>query len=148
MIINLKKLKRKDLLSLPHRHWNEESTYDFLLLTANGSKHDSGYSLIAIIGCRYLDKDITAEIAATCDDVCWSMPTKHPYDQIERGKHKMIMRSDCLYPSGIMRIWGSGEHYFSGKFKVGVSLSSTEVELIVVPKGDGVNKVTGEKING
>lgn len=147
MLIDLKNIKRKDLLVLPHRKWDEVKDYDFLLLTANGEKHDSGYAMIAIIGCIYTDKNIDAEIAATCDDIVWTMPVKHPYGKIETGKNRMIMRTDCLFPSGIMRIWGSGEHYFKGKFRVGANLSSTDVELIVVSRGDGVNKVTGEVIS-
>lgn len=146
MIIDLKKIKRKDLITLPHRKWDETKDYDFLLLTANGQKHDSGYALIAIIGCNHSSEGVDAEIAATCDDICWTMPVKHPYGMIEPNKNRMIMRTDCLFPSGILRIWGSGEQYFKGKFKVGASLSSTDVELIVVPVGDGINKMTGEKI--
>lgn len=146
MIIKLKNIKRHELLNLPIRNWKETKDYDFLLLTANGKKHDSGYSIIAIIGCNNINNEVDAEIAAFCDDICWSVPKKHPYGILENNKNKMIMRTDCLFPSGIIRIWGSGEHYFKGKFKVGISLSSTEVELIVVPVGDGINKVTGEVI--
>lgn len=142
--ILIKNIKRKDLISLPIRNWKEKEIYDFLLLTSTGQKHDSGYSLIAIIGVNYgnLKDHWEAEIAAYCDDICWKFPLKHPYDV----HHGSYMRIDCLWPSGIMRVWGSGEHYFTGRFKVGVSLSSTNVELIVAPKGDGINKVTGEKI--
>ena len=147
MIIKLDKLKRKDLLTIPDvKKWDEEKVYDFLLITASGEKHESGYSIIAIIGCNNTDKGCDAEIAAYCDDICWTMPIKHPYGFINPDKNRMIMRTDCLYPSGIMRIWGSGEHYFKGKFKVGASLSSTDVELVVVPVGDGINKVTGDTI--
>ncbi len=146
MYIELKNIKRKNLLELPRRKWDLVTDYDFLLLTANGQKHDSGYALIAIIGCSYVGKQIEAEIAATCDDIGWTMPVKHPYGIITPNKNRMIMRTDCLYPSGILRIWGSGEHYFKGKFRVGASLSSTDVELIIAPVGDGINKVTGEVI--
>lgn len=143
-IISIKNIKRKTLLDLPVRHWQEEKTYNFLLLTSANKKHDSGYSLIAIIGANYGSTPDCweAEIAAYCDDIGWKFPKEHPY-----YKHNnAAMRTDCLWPSGIMRVWASGEHYFSGKFKVGASLSSTDITLIVVPKGDGINKVTGEVI--
>lgn len=142
--ILIKNLKRKDLLSLPVRNWQEEKIYEFLLLTSTGQKHDSGYSLMAIIGVNYGNlKDYwEAEIAAYCDDINWKFPKEHPY-----YKHNSSpMRTDCMWPSRIIRVWGSGEHYFTGKFKVGVSLSSTEVTLIVKPVGDGINQMTGEKI--
>jgi hypothetical protein len=34
------------------------------------------------------------------------------------------LRTDMLYPSGITQIWGRG------KFKVGISLSSTDIEFV------------------
>ncbi len=140
-----KVVKRAELLKLPSRDWQKVSTYDHLYIVPTGKKHDSGYSLIAIIGVLCRDKDgERGEIAAHCDDINWSFPLKHPYDR--EGKHSNMLRTDCLFPSGIFRIWASGEHYFTGKFKVGCSLSSTDVELVVYPVGDGRNKMTGTVI--
>lgn len=144
--IDFKKINTKILRSLPHRKWDEVKSYDHLYILSSGKKHDSGYSLINVIGAEWRDKKLFAEIAATCDDIGWSFPTKHPYDRIEAGVHRMMIRTDCLYPSGIIRMWASGEHYFNGKFEVGINTSSTDITLKIVPKGDGVNKVTGERI--
>jgi len=124
-------IARKDLLALPHRDWNKTTEYDSLYLVPTGKKHDSGYSIIAIIGCN---KNIPIEIAATCDDICWGFPANHPYYNAfleTRGYRAHIMRTDCEFPSGILRIWASGEHYFKGRFRVHASLSSTDVELFI-----------------
>lgn len=127
------KAKRKELLALPQRGWNTASEYDSLLLVPTAEKHDSGFTIIAIVG---VAKGIPVEIAATCDDICWSFPTSHPYDRMTPGLHRMVMRTDCLWPSGIMHVWASGEHYFKGRFRVGASLSSVDVTLLVEPVGD------------
>lgn len=128
--------KRKELLALPVRKWNQETVYDSLYILSSGKKHDSGYSLLAIIGLLYEEKRTLAEIAAFCDDLCWSFPMKHPYDRVERDLHSMPLRFDCLWPSGILRAWASSEHYFRGRFKVGISVSSTEVTLVLEPAGE------------
>lgn len=119
--------KRKELLALPIRKWNQETVYDSLYILPSGKKHDSGYSLLAIIGLLYEEKRTLAEIAAYCDDLRWSFPTRHPYDK--------PLRFDCLWPSGILRAWTSSGHYFRGRFKVGISVSSTKVTLILEPAG-------------
>lgn len=142
-----KTIKRTDLLALPTRRWDEAKVYDSLYIVPTGKKHDSGFSLIAIVGVLHADSGAQrAEIAAHCDDICWSFPTKHPYDRIREGQHHNVLRTDCLFPSGIFRMWASGEHYFTGRFKVGCALSSTSVELIVYPVGAGRNLATGEVI--
>lgn len=142
---NKKEITRKFLLALPNRAWDKETVYDSLFIVPTYELHDSGYKLQAIIGVTHLDKFQEAEIAAICDDICWSMPKVHPYGRREGSVNKMILRTDC-YPSGVFRMWGSSEHYFTGKFKVGFSLSSTDVGLVVYPHGDGINKMTGEVI--
>lgn len=130
------KITRKALLALPARKWDAQSEYDHILLTPTGKKHDSGYGLIAIIGVVHGEPN-TAERAALCDDICWTFPLHHPYDR--NGKHNNILRTDMYFPSGIIRMWASSEHYFRGTFRVGCSLSSTEVELALVPIGDEKN---------
>ena len=129
-----KPIKKKELLALPNRNWNEKSIYDYLYLVPTGKKHDSGYSLIAIVGVILNDKNLNAEIAATCDDINWYLEN-HPYNrpsQFYRGYAGL--RTDCEYPSGIMKVWGSAEHYFDTKFEVGESLSSTNVIMKVFMK--------------
>lgn len=143
---NKNDITTKLLLKLPNRGWDKETIYDFLFIVPAKEMHDSGYRMQAIIGVNYKDdKTHEAEIAAFCDDICWSFPKEHPYGKIWPNVNKTIMRTDC-YPKGIFRIWGSAEHYFVGKFKVGISLSSTDVELVVKPVGNGINKMTGERI--
>jgi hypothetical protein len=142
-----KVIRRDDLLKLPARAWGEITVYDHLFIVPTRKKHDSGYSLIAIVGVMQDDKGVQrAEIAAHCDDINWSFPIKHPYDRIREGEHHCVLRTDCLYPSGIFRMWASGEHYFQGRFRVGRSLSSTDVALVIYPRGTGRNTATGEVI--
>lgn len=129
-----KKVNRKILLDLPTRDWANQKVYDWLYVVPTRKKHDSGWMMQAIVGVKQTNGAPWAEIAAWCDDICWSFPLHHPYDY--NGRHKSIIRMDCEFPSGIFRIWASGEHYFSGRFNVGASLSSTDVELVLEPRGD------------
>jgi divalent metal cation (Fe/Co/Zn/Cd) transporter len=45
--MDINKLKRKDLLQLPSKKWDEVKTYRSLLLVPTGKKHSSGFSFIA-----------------------------------------------------------------------------------------------------
>ena len=119
-----KPIRRRDLLALPHRAWNETKRYDLIYIVPTGRKHDSGWMVIAIVGCNFEDKQIVGEIAAYCDDVTWSFPLEHP-----------SLRTDCEYPAGIMRFWASSKRYFTARFEVGLSLSSTDVELVIEMQG-------------
>lgn len=140
-------VKAKQLLALPRRPWDKVTDYDYLYIVPTRKKHDSGYMAMAIVGVCLREKEAVGEIAAYCDDIVWSFPVRHPYDVIEKGKHTSILRTDMLFPSGIARMWGSGEAYFSGRFIVGLSLSSTNVELGVWPRGTGRNPVTGIEVS-
>lgn len=121
--IEIQDIKKKELLSLPRRTWDIETEYDFVFIVPTGKKHDSGCSLIAIVGYNIETK--SAEIAAICDDICWRFPIGHPYEN--RGPW---IRTDVYYPSNIIRMWISEEHYFKCKFKVGINVSSTDISLI------------------
>lgn len=137
-----KKITREALLALPRRYWETPSEYDSLYIVPTRKKHDSGYMMMAIVGIR----KGKGEVAAWCDDICWGFPKSHPYGKMKPNRNPHILRTDCIFPSGIIHMWASGEHYFQGVFRVGASLSSTNVELYVVPRGDGMNTATGEKI--
>ena len=135
MIKHPSKFTRKILLSLPRRDWKTPKEYDHLLIVPTGKKHDSGWALIAIVGINYVDTKEYGEIAAYCDDIMWNFPKEHPYGKhSESGTTGSCLRTDMYYPSGIVRMWATREHYFSGKFKVGCSLSTTEITLKVVLK--------------
>ena len=137
-----KKVTRKLLLALPHREWDKETTYDQIYLVPTGRLHDSGFGLIAVVGASRAEDHWEAEIAAICDDVCWTFPQNHPYRRIRPGVLTQILRSDCSR-TGVLRMWASGEHFFRGRFRVGISVSSTEVELVLESAGKP-NSVTGE----
>jgi hypothetical protein len=116
--------KRKNLLALPERRWNEETIYDSILIVPTGRKHDSGYALIAIVGTINYRP---AEIAAYCDDINWITPesttvgsSTYPFQYQIADFH-----SDMFYPSNILQMWSR-----NGKFKVGYSSSSTDITFI------------------
>ena len=107
------KLKIKELRQLPFRDWDKTKTYKSIIVISSGKKHDSGWALMYIIGLDGERKPI--EIAAACDDICWKIPKATNYD----------FRNDMYYPSGVIHFWSNGH-----SFKVGCSLSSTDVFLI------------------
>ena len=73
--------------------------------------------MMTIIGVLLEDKKQRAEIAAYCDDLAWSFPLTHPYDY--NGKHSNVVRTDCLWPSNVIRMWAS--ETIRGRFRVGAS---------------------------
>lgn len=99
---------RKDFLSLPERKWDLVTQYDSILIVSTGKKHDSGWHLMAIIGCK---KQKPIEIAAYCDDINWLIKTNR-------------MRTDMPYKSRLTHIWGNRLI-----FEVGISLSSTDITV-------------------
>ena len=105
------KYKKTELLKLPGRHWTSKKLYDQLLIVPAGTKHDSGYSHIAIIGCI---GEEPVEICAYPDDI-----------QLPQTNDNWSLRMDCSYPSGILRLWSN-----KYKFQVPVALSSTEIVLV------------------
>jgi hypothetical protein len=109
------KIKKGELLNLPVRQWSEESIYEAVLIVPTGKKHDSGFTLMAIIG---IVDDEPKEIAGYCDDVCWDTT------QVSKS---LAIRTDCYYPSGIFHYWS-----WYCKFKVGSNTSSTDI--ILIPK--------------
>jgi hypothetical protein len=108
---------RKKLLALPQRCWDTEATYNSIALVPTGKKHGSGYALIAIVGFDEHEKH--CEIAAYCDDVSYSLSEDYVTNP------SRLPRTDMLFPSGITHVWA--RHF---RFKVGSSLSSTEIYLV------------------
>lgn len=99
------------------RDWNITSTYDSIIILPLGTKHDSGYSHILIVGCRDVDgcnKRQPVEIASKySDDITWIL-----------DGHKL--RSDALLKSRAMHFWANDVRL---KFVVGHALSSIDVTL-------------------
>ena len=110
---------RAQLEAAPERNgWSKTTEYDSIYLLPSRKKHDSGYHLICIVGCN--GKEL--EKAAWCDDICWKTGPTH------LSQH-YAMRTDMTYPGGVARVWG-----WNTRFRVGASLSSTDVEVFYVPK--------------
>jgi len=106
-------ISRKDIANLPERAWAAEGIYDSILVVPSGKKHDSGFALMKIIGMNNL---VPIEIAAWCDDICWKFPAL---------MNEYGLRNDMFYPSNIIHFWSN-----MYRFKVGRSLSSTDIFLI------------------
>lgn len=106
--------KRKDLLKLPVRDWDKDSTYDSIYLVPSGKKHDSGWMCIAVIG---LNKSKPVEIAAYPDAINWEIADTHDF------------RMDCTYPSGIVHVWARRHRFY-----VEDALSSLEIKLVAKEK--------------
>lgn len=106
-------MKISELRKLPVRKWGEEKAYRSIIVISSGKKHDSGWALMCIIGLDSVRNPI--EIAAYCDDICWKISEPQTHD----------FRNDMFFPSGAIHFWSS-----KYDFRVGASLSSTNVELI------------------
>lgn len=105
---------------MPKRPWEyKEKLYDSVLVVPAGTKHDSGFMHIAVIGCYIEEKIEKYEICAYPDDISWYFPTIK-YPEFEYAQ----VRTDCYYPQGVMRFHGRG------KFTVSEALSSVDVKFI------------------
>ena len=113
---------KKELLKSPVRGWADtDKEYDFILIVPAGTKHDSGFMHIAVIGGNWAEKigqedDTKFEICSYPDDITCHFPMSQCGD-FSLPK----VRMDCYYPQGILRYHGRG------KFKVGPALSSVEI---------------------
>lgn len=108
--MNFNGLKISDLKRLPVRKWDDTSAYDSILICKEGGRHESGWGLMMIVGCI---GGKPQEVCSLCsDDIIWVCNTAR-------------IRTDMLYPSGVIHFWGNGL-----KFIVGSALSSIEVKVI------------------
>ena len=119
-------IKRDELLSLPNRAWNEVKQYESLIIVPTKHKHDSGWRLMAIIGCNKIDDchNMPEEIVGYCDDIHVLSPdnsglNKFPINLIGLFQCDMLL-SNCIR-----------FHSNYCNFEVGCCLSSTDVKLIV-----------------
>jgi len=113
MKIDSKTKKRELLKNTPQRKWDMVSVYKSILIVPANTKHDSGYMQIAIVGIK---ENGDAEICAYPDDINWD------FSNLEQKYPCAGMRTDCYYPSGILRFWGN-----EIEFEVGNALSSTNI---------------------
>lgn len=106
---------QRQILSLPMRDWKETKTYDSILVTNTKRKSETGFAVMAIIGCVNRKP---VEIAAYCDDIEWKM------NEVSFDKIRNDFRNDMIYPCGAIHFWSK-----SFKYEVGRCLSSTDVTL-------------------
>lgn len=113
-------MKRKDILALPERERDVETIYDSILIVNSRKKHYSGCAFIYIV---WLDKD-QKPIEVTkwlCEDIYWVI---EPHDTDKLNSGITTLRTDRQY-NGCIRF-----HSSLFKFKVGYSVSSTEITLV------------------
>ena len=111
---------KKELLKSPIRAWDDTSrAYDSVLFVQGGTKHDSGFMNITIIGSWVENEKRHYEICGWADDVVLSADLIRFGDNQEYSFHGV--RMDCYYPQGVFRYHGRG------KFKVSEALSSMEI---------------------
>jgi hypothetical protein len=115
----------KELMALPCRKWDDEKVYDSLLITSTRKRHDSGWAVIAIIGCNgFVPEEIACDC---CDDIEWKLP---PMKTFGNGKWTQgQFRTDFAFKSGAFHAWERGS-----RFRVGIALSSTTIELVSLTK--------------
>lgn len=113
-------MKLKDILALPERERCIETIYDSILVVNSNKKHDSGRAIMYIV---WLDKDQKPieVIKWHCDDIEWKIPP-HEVDNFIYPYPKL--RTDRQY-KGCIRFYSK-----LFRFKVGHSLSSTEITLV------------------
>ncbi len=107
-------VKVSELRKLPLKDWREVKRYNQILIIKGGKRHDSGWSMMYIIGCKG-GKPI--EIAGRCDDIRWD---------VSEINDEHNLRTEMYYPSGILRFWSN-----SHDFEIGSVCSSTTVRLVI-----------------
>lgn len=115
-------MTKEELLNLPTRAWDEEKDYTAIIVVPTDELHDSGWRLMALVGCTSKDGDhcMPTEIAAYCDDIQWNSEGADP-------THLKFWDMDCdMFPdTNFIRF-----HSFTNKFRVGMSLSSTTIKIV------------------
>ena len=110
----------KFLRGLPVRRWDTPSEYDALLVVPTREIHDSGWRLMAIVGC--INGKGPVEIAAHCDVV----------DFQNVNSPRTIIKTDMDPNNNCVRVFSN-----TARFLVGTSLSSTDVTIL---EGRGQNE--------
>ena len=108
-------INKKTIKKLPQRDWDKISKYNYILIVPSGLKHDSGFMMQAIVGCK---GDGTFEVCGYPDDIVWD------FTGFNQKFPSLGMRTDCSYPKGNMRFW---RHEI--EFEVGVAMSSIDIKV-------------------
>ena len=110
-------MTKKELLALPRRNWCDVSIYKFVLFVNTKTKHDSGFNLFAIIGCK---DDGSLEIAGYMDDF-----RMFPVSLSEKGVvPRLGFAFDCSM-HGVFRLHSNG-------YKIGVGANTSTTDLFFV----------------
>lgn len=90
-------MTKKEILDLPDAEGGAEAKWwRSLLIIPLRTKHDSGYSNMAIVG---VDEDGQGEVLVRyCDDLQFPLAPSGFQDEAD-------LRMDCYYPSGVQKLW-------------------------------------------
>lgn len=123
----MKRPSKKEILkNTPQRAWGDTSReYNRIWIIPTGTKHDSGYMHIAIVGVWDENHEEKREICGYPDDIStYFYPTK-----LSSDIYYQMVRMDCYYPSGILQY-----HSNRGVFKVSEALSSMDITFYPLDK--------------
>lgn len=115
MEITLQNITKSNVNNIPQRK-ESPSSYRSLLIVPSRRKHSSGFTQIQVVGVG--PNEVLELITTYSDDLGFYMPTP-----LTEGYESI--RMDCLYPSGIMRVWSN---YFD--FVVSFTSSSLVIKLV------------------
>ena len=120
MTKELKSYTRKELLALPDRPWNSETTYSSILMLASGFLHDSGWGSITLIG---VQKGVPTEIITKHSDDIRFIVTQGA--KLYGGIYPRAQYSiDCLPKISAFHVWSR-----DNSFTVGSALSSIDITI-------------------
>lgn len=117
-LIDIVNLRQKDLLNLPLKPYTEIHTYEAIIVCPTRRKHDSGWRLMALIGCKRINGYCTpVHVIGYCDDINWKVEHTMAFDTIQSLRSDMTL-SNCI------RFWSN-----DFEFKVGTVCSSTDIYI-------------------
>lgn len=122
---DISKIKRDELLALPQKDFTKIETYESIIIVPTRKKHESGWRLMAIVGCKCIDgtHNIPCEIAGYCDDLEFNIKNRDYFAKLD---YIPSLYSCDMLLSNCIRFHSNICH-----FEIGMCCSSTDVELIV-----------------
>lgn len=112
-------MTQQELLNLPQAEWEKEDDYESLVIVPTKRLHDSGWRLMAIIGCKQIENEhnVPVCIVGYCDDLNLIFNTF--IDRYNSRVQLDMTIRNCI------RLHSNGYY-----FRIGHCCSSSDVKLI------------------